>query len=38
MSDASEGAGVDDLDVEAEEAEDVTGGRLAVGDPCDGGE
>jgi hypothetical protein len=29
-------AGIEDLEADADEAEQVTGGRL--GDPCDGGE
>jgi hypothetical protein len=29
-------AGIEDLDADAEEAENVTGGRMA--DPCEGGE
>lgn len=37
MSDVADGGGVEDLDAEAEEAEDVTGGGL-VSDPCGGGE
>lgn len=33
-----EAAQVDDLDADAEEAEQVKGGARVQGDPCDGGE